>query len=206
VRQRDAHAWCLVWDYQHHLWRDFDPTPSAWMTAEGQQVSWMQRLSDLWARISFEISKFRWGQSHWRQYLLWTVLPVLVVLLYQIIFRKRRRFWSGQKPSRGENADWPGSDSEFYELERGLAKRGLGRQPHEPLSIWLERIASEPAPLQIHPVLRQLLNLHYRYRFDPRGLSSNEREQLRVQAQQCLAKLEQGFAALSPKPEAALQS
>jgi hypothetical protein len=128
----------------------------------------------------------------------------LVVLLYQIIFRKRRRFWSGQKPSRGENADWPGSDSEFYELERGLAKRGLGRQPHEPLSIWLQRIATDRALIQLQDSISKLLTLHYRYRFDPQGLTSTEREQLREETYECLAVLDQRFAA--PESEGVLQT
>ena len=122
---------------------------------------------------------------------------MLALLLYQIIFRKRRRFWNGQRPKRGESADWPGLDSEFYELERGLAKRGLGRQPHEPLSIWLQRIAADRALVQIEAPISKLLKLHYRYRFDPQGLTSSEREQLRDQTQECLTVLEQRFATLS---------
>jgi hypothetical protein len=31
--------------------------------------------------------------------------------------------------------------------------------------------------------------LHYRYRFDPQGLTPNEREQLRDQARLCLARV-----------------
>jgi hypothetical protein len=37
--------------------------------------------------------------------------------------------------------------------------------------------------------LQELLNLHYRFRFDPRGLSQTDREALRRDASACLAKL-----------------
>ena len=120
VRQRDAHAWCLIWDKDRRAWRDFDPTPGTWLSAEELKPSWTQRLSDLWARISFEISKFRWGQSHVREYLLWAVLPILGLLLYQILFRTRHRRKGAKKGGLGDEASWPGMDSEFYELERQL--------------------------------------------------------------------------------------
>src|SRR5207249_3040210 len=63
--------------------------------------------------------------------------------------------------------------------QRRLARRGhdaagLGRQIAEPPSAWIERIhATELAPI---------LDLHYRYRFDPAGLSPTERAELRAQA------------------------
>jgi transglutaminase-like putative cysteine protease len=196
VRQRDAHAWCLVWDEGHQRWREFDPTPATWVAIDALQPSVSQRISDFWARVSFEISKFRWGQSHIRQYLLWTVVPILALLLYQIIFRQRRR--SAGKGSKSNLANfWPGLDSEFYELEKKLAARGLGRQGSEPLSEWLRRIAQDETLREIKAPLREVLALHYRYRFDPEGLSSTERERLRVEAGACSEHLDQSQAVLA---------
>jgi hypothetical protein len=191
VRQRDAHAWCLVWDERHRAWRDFDPTPSTWVTADALDTSFMQKLADIWARVTFEISKFRWGQSHLRQYFLWALVPILALLLYQIVFRKRHRLWGRKGPRSNQGSSWPGLDSEFYELEEKLAKRGLERRPSEPLSTWLRRVSGDEALVHLDTPLRELLILHYRYRFDPRGLSSNERQQLRAEARTCLATLDQ---------------
>jgi len=67
VRQRDAHAWCLVWNKEQHLWQDFDTTPAIWMRAEEKRASPFQFISDLWSGFTFEISKLRWGQSRIRQ-------------------------------------------------------------------------------------------------------------------------------------------
>jgi hypothetical protein len=33
----------------------------------------MQFLSDCWSRVVFEFAKFRWGQTHLRQYFLWAL-------------------------------------------------------------------------------------------------------------------------------------
>ena len=94
-----------------------------------------------------------------------------------------------------EGGAWPGLDSEFYELEKDLAKRGLGRQPNEPLSAWLQRIDREQAVIRIRGPLGQLLSLHYRYRFDPHGLNPTERDNLRAHAYACLSGIEQGVEA-----------
>jgi protein-glutamine gamma-glutamyltransferase len=188
VRQRDAHAWCQVWDPAESLWRDFDTTPPSWTEVEGQRASPMQFLSDLWSRIVFELSKFRWGQSELRQYLLWTMAPILGLLLYQIIFRRRRR---RQRPEPHPLAIvWPGLDSEFYQLEQKLIERGLTRQRSEPLSEWLRRAATDPALAELQEAFGQLLHLHYRYRFDPQGLSKTDRDRLRREAQLCVAGME----------------
>ncbi len=36
VRQRDAHAWCLVWNPDTRTWQDFDTTPASWVAGRGQ--------------------------------------------------------------------------------------------------------------------------------------------------------------------------
>lgn len=186
IRQRDAHAWCLVWDDHKQTWRDFDPTPPSWIAIEGERASPLEWFSDAWSRIVFEFSKFRWGQSPWRQYLLWALVPMLSLLLYQIVFRRRQRqsaLVSAPLPK------WPGLDSEFYQLERKLAARGLGRLPSEPLTEWLARAKEGPMPGELRAKLQMLLRLHYRYRFDPKGLDAEQRETLRRDAQECATRM-----------------
>jgi hypothetical protein len=190
VRQRDAHAWCLVWDAESGLWRDFDTTPASWVEAEAR-ASPFQSLSDLWSRIRFEIAKLRWGQTRLRQYILWGLIPVLGLLFYQIIRRVRGKRGRNGRKTAAEDLTWPGLDSEFYQLERKLIQRGVSRQPGEPLSAWLPRAIAEPGLLDIRQPLQQLLFLHYRYRFDPLGLSLSDREALRREANVCLARLKQ---------------
>jgi protein-glutamine gamma-glutamyltransferase len=187
VRERDAHAWCLAWNATTKAWDDFDTTPASWVAIEAGRASFLDWLSDLKSWLGFQIEKFRYGQAHLQQYIFWSLVPVMAVLLYHIIFRRRGKLKSlkGKK----ENAApviWPGLDSEFYQLENKLAARGLPRQPSEPLSDWLERALAEPALADLRAPLRQLLRWHYRHRFDPQGLNAAEREQLKREAKACL--------------------
>jgi hypothetical protein len=190
VRERDAHAWCLVWNEARQMWEDFDTTPASWVAEDGRHAAAMQWISDFWSQVRFQIAKFRWGQTNLRQYILWALIPVLAVLLYQIIFRHRRKPRSPSQTGKFADAvSWPGLDSEFYLLERRLAARGVPRQPSELLSGWLTRALPDPARTDLRSPLEELLRLHYRLRFDPRGLSGPERETLTREAKRCLEKL-----------------
>ena len=186
VRERDAHAWCLVWDADRRLWRTMDTTPGSWIAAEESRASRWQSLRDFFSWLSYQFAKFRWGQSHLRPYLLLGLVPVLAYFLYQIIFHRRehKALAAGQSAAR---TVWPGLDSEFYLLEKKLAAQGCFRRPGQSQSDWLKQAATAPDLAGLREPLRQLLNLHYRYRFDPRGLSPAEREELRRQARECLA-------------------
>lgn len=190
VRERDGHAWCLVWDRSSGTWQDFDTTPSSWVAAEESRASVFQKLSDAWSWVGYQIAKFRWSQTSLRQYLLWALIPVLALLLLQIIFRR------GKRPAlhRIDAAAvalprWLGLDSEFYQLESKLAARGVARQPDEPLAHWLTRALADAALADLKTPLLALLQLHYRHRFDPRGLTPAERETLKRETQTCLAAL-----------------
>jgi len=192
VRERDAHAWCLAWSKQNKCWENFDTTPASWVTEEGKRASALQWLGDFGSWIRFQIAKFRWGQTNLRQFILWALIPILAFLLYRIIFRRRRK--RGPKSQTEKSAEavfWPGLDSEFYLLERRLALRGVPRQASEPLSVWLARVLNDPALFDLREPLAELLRLHYRHRFDPRGLSEKEREALMHEAKNCLHTLSQ---------------
>jgi hypothetical protein len=116
-------------------------------------------------------------------------VPVLALLLYQIIFRSRRQRRQRDLDIEAARMAWPGLDSEFYQVERKLVTRGAARQPGEPLSAWLLRASADPALAAIRDRLRLLLQLHYRYRFDPEGLSQTDREALRRETAGCLARM-----------------
>ncbi|HTY88437.1 MAG TPA: transglutaminase domain-containing protein [Candidatus Acidoferrum sp.] len=187
VRDRDAHAWCLVWDPENKTWIDFDTTPASWVATESGRADFMQRVSDAWSWIGFQIAKFRWGRTEWRRFFLWALVPVLALLLYQILFRPGRRRQRRQRRAGDDAAlSWPGLDSEFYQLETRLAERGIPRQASEPLSDWLERALDNPALRDLRVPLQALLRLHYRYRFDPRGIDVAERQALEREAKACL--------------------
>jgi hypothetical protein len=202
VRASDAHAWCLVWDEKTKTWENFDTTPPSWVEVEGKRKSLFQWFKDLWSRLGLEFSKFRYGQSHVRQYLILAVVPVLGLLLYRIIFRRGRKRHSGEKTAEKELFDWPGMDSDFYQLEIKLAERGVARGASEPLNQWLRRVVEKPGLSELRAPMVEILRLHYRYRFDPNGLSTADREALKKQAASCLELLVREEQALNEETAA----
>jgi hypothetical protein len=189
AREKDAHAWAIIWNKDKGKWQDFDTTPVDWFAAEAANGSSPWRwLRDLGSRAWYEFSKLRWGQTPIRTYILYGLAPIMGVLLFNILFRRRSRA-SRNKPHFREEQVWPGSDSEFYALEKRLAKRGIVRGPGEPLTQWLERALRDPRAASLRNPLREALILHYRYRFDPAGLDGAERTTLREHSEACLARL-----------------
>jgi len=114
---------------------------------------------------------------------------VISVLLFQIIFRRRKRKAVAQNKDLAEKVFWPGLDSEFYQLETKLAARGVPRQAGEPLADWLERTLAEPALADLRAPLLEILRLHYQHRFDPHGLDEVGRKLLAQKVRECLEQL-----------------
>jgi hypothetical protein len=129
---------------------------------------------------------------------LWSLGPVLALLLYQIIFRRGRKRRGGKSSKAESPVVWPGLDSEFYLLERKLAERGVPREPSEPLSDWLERATAAVDSPALKASLDELLRLHYRYRFDPAGLNEHDRAVLRERARACLTTVTTSAASRLP--------
>jgi len=187
VRQRHAHAWCLVW--VDGRWQDFDPTPGSWIPAEDSRAAWTEWLSDWWSRIWFEFSRWRWGEARIRDYLVWAALPVLALLLVRLALTGKWRRQRRKKVSLRPLSSLPGADSEFYLVQQEAARRGLLRQPDETPRGWWRRLERETPLARWRDSFETMLRLHYRYRFDPAGLLPGERAQLREGAQECLRRL-----------------
>ena len=63
--------------------------------------------------------------------------------------------------------DKSGIESDFYKIEHFLSEEGPERNPSETLTKWLGRIGRKQVNEgQLHKLL-SLLDLHYKYRFDP---------------------------------------
>ena len=191
VRLSDAHAWTLVWDEERGQWHDFDTTPATWVEVENKNRSPLRWLKDAWSRLVFEFSKLRNGQSNIRSYLLWIIVPGLVLLLYQVVFRRGRTRRKDKKSDAEFLASWPGLDSDFYQLEKKISARGVTRGSAEPLNLWLQRVEKSAGMETLREPLRELLNLHYRHRFDPQGLNAADREKLKAETRRCLELISQ---------------
>jgi hypothetical protein len=182
VRARHAHAWSRAWDGAR--WIDIDTTPPVWFAEEERLAPFWQQLADLarWA-------VFRWSQrgelqasDGW-----YAVLALLVAILAWRLLRGRRVAARQQTPSSAQRA-WQGTDSDFYAIERALARRGLARSTETSFGAWLREIAAALPPAMFDDI-HAALQLHQRYRFDPQGLDPAARTQLKLTCRALLASL-----------------
>jgi hypothetical protein len=184
VRERHAHSWCLV--YYDGQWHDFDTTPASWSAEENRRASLLQFLGDAWSRVKFEFMKIRWGQSNLRKYVWWIVGPMLLFLLYRLFRSKPERPSRALPISAARAPARMGLDSEFYWVETKLAEFGFVREPAETQGKFLDRALLDSRVAGLREVMTALLSAHYRLRFDPAGLASEERDQLRRQVRESL--------------------
>lgn len=185
VRARHAHAWARVWVDGH--WQDLDTTPGTWVDAEAALASRWERLGDVTAWLGYVVARWRWSErSDLRRYLAWLVVPLVVLLVWRLSRSGQRTRRAAADRAARTGRVWPGHDSEFYAIERRVGELGVPRQPGEPPRAWLARIEATGRPAMATAPLRQLLSLHYRYRFDPVGLSATERMALREGAEEWL--------------------
>ena len=184
VRERHAHAWALAW--VNGSWKELDTTPGGWAQAEQKGASFWEPFSDFWAGLVFEFSRWRWLSN---KELLTQIAPGLIAVLGAVLvwrlFARKRALRS--KPAGPAPVIWPGSDSEMYQIEKALQKAAPARHSGETLSDWFESLPHRPGDPS-GPALGELLRLHYRYRFDPSGLSQSDREKLRKEAAEWLAR------------------
>ena len=98
----------------------------------------------------------------------------------------------------GSTASYPGLDSELYQIAERLRALGLDREPGETLARWLGRV--RPRQTDEAGLSQRLLELHYRLRFDPSGLTSVERTDLRAGVAEWLARLRSEASARQAQP------
>jgi transglutaminase-like putative cysteine protease len=173
VRQRHAHAWSRAW--VGGQWVDFDTTPADWFPVESRAAPAWETVMD-WLHWA----SFRWSQRDatpgasdlW----LWLAGALAVLLAWRLARYRTTRDEPGA--ARTKRTDWPGRDSEFYALERGVAARGWPRAPEESSGRWAERVAGS-LPAAQGAALAEAARLHERYRFDPAGLPHADRARLR---------------------------
>ncbi len=189
VRSRDAHAWTLV--YLDGKWQTLDTTPPDWAAQEQAMTSAFQVVPDLFAFVGFQIT------LRIRQLGELSVVEVILLMtpvFGYLIWRSSQQF-KAQKVKRLEDESvdnrpvQQGLDSAFYQIEQRLEREGLGRSPAESLLQWNIRLASH-IPQSQDTILAEVLALHYRYRFDPDGLSAEERAQLSKLSQQWIERFE----------------
>lgn len=120
-------------------------------------------------------------------------------------WRRKQRGLRKQAPTRQQSEPGQpltdGVGSEFYHLEEQLSKWGLERQPAETAKQWTQRLQTQLPETQAAQ-LQEVIDLHYRYRFDPEGITEEDREQLRSMIQTWLRETRRTRAKQRPQATA----
>jgi len=194
VRSRDAHAWTLA--YIDNEWQTFDTTPPDWRAQEQAMTSPFQTVSDFVAFLGFQIS---WRVRQLRELGSTEIVLLLTPLFGYLIWRSVQRF-KGQRTTKEKTAASDrtieilrqGLDSELFAIEQQLSKQDLQRLPAESFRQWKARAQAHLSQASFEGTmptrsqwfaLEEILELHYRYRFDPYSLSAAERKQLATLSQ-----------------------
>ncbi|MBD2694193.1 transglutaminase-like domain-containing protein [Anabaena catenula] len=190
VRSRHGHAWTMV--YIDGNWQAFDTTPSDWTSIEDATAGKWTFISDLWSFLGFTLSSWlrNLRSSNVFKYVWWLLLPFILILVRKFAPQKgiRRVFKKQIFPEIIHKYDLINKDSEFYLIEKKLNELGLSRQPSESLKNWIKRLKEEMPTSHFIEDLSSLIELHYRYRFDPQGIKEPERAGLKSAVQSWLDK------------------
>ena len=194
VRTRYAHAWAVA--FVDNTWVNVDTTPATWQEMEREQdpywYKYWQKTKDLFSGFIFRFT--RWHQNMqgkgYMQYFPLLLIPLFLWVGWRILarFSKKRLIKKTKAKNEEKGVVATGSDSAFYPVEQHLVGLGLERHPWETLSAWLNRIESTAGRTLSLEIPRKLLAFHYRYRFDPRGLSVSEKSQMTAMSAAWLAK------------------
>lgn len=185
VRMRHAHAWCRYWSIKDEQWYDLDTTPPSWFETEASRAPWYEPVQDWWANRMHSFRMWRYyGDTGNMQNYLYALLGILITILaWRILVRRRKRTDLSEDSDFWEFAKL-GLDSEFYEIENRIKSIGLVRHDGESLLDWVNRLEGRD---EVKPdLLRKIVNLHYQYRFDPKGLSEHDRKDLQEVVRQWL--------------------
>jgi len=177
VRRRHSHAWAIA--KINNIWQPVDSTPSQWLTVENENASFLQPVWDWFSRTFFRFNQWRAGTDLFRKnYVLWGVLFILVCYGSWLLYKGRKQL--NQKISKDTDPQernlYPGLDSELFIIEQYFQEQNQVRQVNESIYSWLK--------CQQDPDLECIVQLHYRYRFDPNGLSVDQREELKCRVKQ----------------------
>jgi transglutaminase-like putative cysteine protease len=175
VRGRHAHAWTQA--YLEGRWVEVDTTPGNWSELEAARSAWWEPVYDRFSQAWLAFTLWRQGGSQWRLYALIIGLGVLMFMAWRELRGGRWRRAKQRQVSPTHRTMAQGRDSEFYPVLELLERRTVARPATVPLREWVEGL---PLPRgEILSELQRILALHYRLRFDPKGLTTEQREDLR---------------------------
>ncbi|MGC8990350.1 MAG: DUF4129 domain-containing transglutaminase family protein, partial [Verrucomicrobiia bacterium] len=183
ARARDAHAWCLAWI--NGRWQDVDTTPGTWRQHEAATAGWSEAIRDWFSDAWYRFALWRQRGGNRRIFVFAGGMIALSWLGWRQLRGSRwRRAPEQQTAHPSQTSPPPGLDSEFFAVAEVIARNHDPRLTHETPRAWLRRLSLVGTPTA--SLLDEALQLHYRLRFDPQGLTESDRRRLRELATQLL--------------------
>lgn len=176
VRRRHAHAWAIA--QIDGYWQAVDATPAQWLDMEEEQVELLQPIYDFFSALYFKYKQWRYQQALIEEQddeqLMWLIAGVvlLLILVWRLYISRRDLVQLRTKQENQQVFTYSGQDSEFFEIERVLAKTNHARLANESVADWARRIDN--------PQLVVISKMHYRYRFDGDNFSKADRSNLKL--------------------------
>ena len=180
VRDRNAHAWTLV--YINGAWQAFDTTPPDWIGLEDSVAPAWGSIFDLLSWLGFKFAQLiAYVKSLDKlNHIWWLIIPLIFLAIRWFFPRKKRQGIKMQKIGYSPvKSVIVGEDSEIYLIEKTLNELGLTRDRSETFKHWIARLEENLHRANLIDELQEITELHYRYRFDPQGITTEEREQLK---------------------------
>jgi hypothetical protein len=177
VRKRHAHAWASA--YINGRWVPIDTTPQQWLAMEQEQSSFLQPLWDSLGNNQFLFELwFNDQQLEDYEYELYGIGFILTLILIWRIASSEQVIIEREQTTDSSSWILPGRDSPFFRIEKQLSALGFRRRRGELMTEWLLRIE--------RPELLPLLTRHNRWRFDPQGIPTEEKQKLADQVKDWL--------------------
>ena len=184
MRGKHAHAWCRVWiaDKNGGHWEDLDLTPPSWTSIDKTDSSlWQRQLADWWQRLREDFLLWRTHETNQTR-VIWGVSLTITLFTLWIIWRlwtSRQTHHQTKKNHYIRPNNTPSTPLNKLEsrIERAWGPRPTGK----PLTQWIIEtpILKDSQIKYIH----RLCLLHNVARFDPKGISPEETDEL---AELCL--------------------
>ncbi|MGB7415093.1 MAG: transglutaminase-like domain-containing protein [Thermosynechococcaceae cyanobacterium] len=198
VRARNAHAWVMA--YVDGTWVTVETTPSEGLSsapAESTpepQTSQNVDIRELPAQLSAVAeSMIAESSDNLGSIVLLAALVVLMVAialspLFFLGWKLYRKLYPSQKIIRHRfSSSLPHEpEPEFHHIEQRLEQWGLLRSTSEPLKLWLLKLEQNLPQTQMNE-LKQIIDLHYRDRFDPQGIDTEDQAKLKTLTRDWLA-------------------
>jgi protein-glutamine gamma-glutamyltransferase len=180
VRRRHSHAWAIA--SIGNQWKVVDSTPAQWLEMEAGNAGLFQPITDYLSQMLFKFNRWQAkddasGVKTAGGFVLFLLIGYISWYLYKL---KRTDITLRSKNNRvSEIKQLAGRDSEFYLIEKYFQENASSPKSHENIFSWVRQFNDSN--------LDQIVMLHHRYRYDPNGISTEQRIALRTSVKKWLA-------------------